>query len=187
MGVDTKGPALTDHVALGSFCRAWRYFERFSRYCWVSVLGKKSNIEALLLQSIGGDWGVFRGVLVGAFLIGIIESLLFLFARFGPWISWIAIYTVFCYCTNLQAERDFWWKVLGHLWKNFSIDLNGFILAAFLLLLPTFTPLYYLIHSIDVIIIIYFAVSFKFAYGYMKEFLLDTRLFGLGAYYNGMP
>lgn len=57
------------------------------------------------------------------------------------------------------------------------------ILAAFLLLLPTFLPLYYLIHTIDVIIIILFAVSFNLLYGYMKEISFGhAGFFGLGAY-----
>lgn len=56
---------------------------------------KKVILEAFIVAIIGG-LGSFRGVLLGAFLIGIIESLvIFFFARFGPWISWIAIYTVF--------------------------------------------------------------------------------------------
>lgn len=56
---------------------------------------KKIILEAFIVAIIGG-LGSFRGVLVGAYLIGIIESLvIFFFARFGPWISWIAIYIVF--------------------------------------------------------------------------------------------
>lgn len=55
---------------------------------------KKIILEAFIVAIIGG-LGSFRGVLLGAYLIGIIESLvIFFFARFGPWVSWIAIYTV---------------------------------------------------------------------------------------------
>lgn len=58
-----------------------------------------------------------------------------------------------------------------------------FTLAAFMLLLPTFLPLYYLIHTTDVIIIILFAVSFNLLYGYMKEISFGhAGFFGLGAY-----
>jgi branched-chain amino acid transport system permease protein len=67
--------------------------------------------------------------------------------------------------------------------KKFPQLILWFILAAFLLLLPTFLPLYYLIHSIDVIIIILFAVSFNLLYGYMKEISFGhAGFFGLGAY-----
>jgi branched-chain amino acid transport system permease protein len=56
---------------------------------------KKVILEAFIVAIIGG-LGSFRGVLLGAYMICIIESLvIFFFARFGPWISWIAIYTVF--------------------------------------------------------------------------------------------
>lgn len=67
--------------------------------------------------------------------------------------------------------------------KKFPQLILWFILAAFLLLLPTFLPLYYLIHTIDVIIIILFAVSFNLLYGYMKEISFGhAGFFGLGAY-----
>lgn len=56
---------------------------------------KKIILEAFIVAIIGG-LGSFRGVLLGAYIIGITESLvIFFFARFGPWVSWIAIYTVF--------------------------------------------------------------------------------------------
>ena len=67
--------------------------------------------------------------------------------------------------------------------KRFPQLILWLILAAFLLLLPTFLPLYYLIHTIDLIIIILFAVSFNLLYGYMKEISFGhAGFFGLGAY-----
>jgi branched-chain amino acid transport system permease protein len=67
--------------------------------------------------------------------------------------------------------------------KKFPQLILWFILAAFLLLLPTFLPLYILIHTIDVIILILFAVSFNLLYGYMKEISFGhAGFFGLGAY-----
>ncbi len=67
--------------------------------------------------------------------------------------------------------------------KKFPQLILWFILAAFLLLLPTFLPLYYLIHTIDLMIIILFAVSFNLLYGYMKEISFGhAGFFGLGAY-----
>ena len=67
--------------------------------------------------------------------------------------------------------------------KRFPQLILWCILAAFLLLLPTFLPLYYLIHTIDLIIIILFAVSFNLLYGYMKEISFGhAGFFGLGAY-----
>lgn len=56
---------------------------------------KKIILEAFIVAIIGG-LGSFRGVLIGAYIIGLVESLvIFFFARFGPWVSWIAIYIVF--------------------------------------------------------------------------------------------
>jgi len=67
--------------------------------------------------------------------------------------------------------------------KKFAQLILWFILAAFLILLPTFVPLYYLLHAIDVIIVILFAVSFNLLYGYMKEISFGhAGFFGLGAY-----
>jgi branched-chain amino acid transport system permease protein len=67
--------------------------------------------------------------------------------------------------------------------KKFPQLILWFILAACLLLLPTFLPLYYLIHTIDVTIIIIFAVSFNLLYGYMKEIAFGhAGFFGLSAY-----
>lgn len=67
--------------------------------------------------------------------------------------------------------------------KKFPQLFLWIILAAFLLLLPKFLPLYYLIHTTDVIIIILFAVSFNLLYGYMKEISFGhAGFFGLGAY-----
>jgi branched-chain amino acid transport system permease protein len=67
--------------------------------------------------------------------------------------------------------------------KKYSKLILWFLLAAVLLLLPTFLPLYYLLHLIDLIIIILFAVSFNLLYGYMKEISFGhAGFFGLGAY-----
>lgn len=67
--------------------------------------------------------------------------------------------------------------------KKFPQLILWFSLAAILLLLPTFFPLYYLLHTMDLIIIILFAVSFNLLYGYMREIAFGhAGFFGLGAY-----
>lgn len=57
------------------------------------------------------------------------------------------------------------------------------ISAAVLLVLPKFISLYLLIHIIDTLLIILFAVSFNLVYGYMGELPFGHAcFFGLGAY-----
>ena len=57
------------------------------------------------------------------------------------------------------------------------------VLAIILIPLPQFVSLYLLIHIIDTILIILFAVSFNLVYGYMGELPLGHAcFFGLGAY-----
>ncbi|MEM2227385.1 MAG: branched-chain amino acid ABC transporter permease [Candidatus Bathyarchaeia archaeon] len=57
------------------------------------------------------------------------------------------------------------------------------ILAIIVLLIPTFTSLYVLIHIIDTLLIALFAVSFNLVYGYMGELPFGhAGFFGLGAY-----
>lgn len=54
----------------------------------------KVIIEAFIVAIVGG-LGSFRGAIVGAFIIGVAESLVILFfARFGLWVSWIVAYVV---------------------------------------------------------------------------------------------
>jgi len=114
-------------------------------------------------------------------------SCYFLFARFGPWISWIAIYTVFV-IVLIFRPKGILVEGFRKFTKKFPQLILWFILAAFLLLLPTFLPLYYLIHSIDVIIIILFAVSFNLLYGYMKEISFGhAGFFWIRCIYNGCP
>jgi branched-subunit amino acid ABC-type transport system permease component len=94
MGVDTGRLSLI-MFALGSFLAGLGGSLNALVGTVEFLTWKKIILEAFIVAIIGG-LGSFRGVLLGAYLIGIIESLvIFFFARFGPWISWIAIYTVF--------------------------------------------------------------------------------------------
>ena len=94
MGVDTGRLSLI-MFALGSFLAGLGGSINALVGTVEFLTWKKIILEAFIVAIIGG-LGSFRGVLVGAYIIGITESLvIFFFARFGPWISWIAIYTVF--------------------------------------------------------------------------------------------
>ena len=110
-GVLSRAYAFDEGIASAMGVNTWRLsFIMFGLGSFLAGLGgtinalvgtvdfltwKKIIIEAFIVAIIGG-LGSFRGVLLGAYLIGIIESLvIFFFARFGPWVSWMALYTVF--------------------------------------------------------------------------------------------